>query len=108
MKTIQIPQMEDDLKFASESIQRIAMESIGAIERLYKLRFENNDFRINPLTVDNSRVQPMTIDDSRVAPLTVDNSRVQPMRSPAMDPIPPIQPTDRQPLVDHNLHNLAL
>lgn len=115
MKTIQL--LEDDLKFASEHIQQIAIESIRSIERLYKLRFEEP--KVTPLSVDNPRVQPMTIDNSRVTPLSVDNSRVQPLSVDNSNVTPmtvdnsrvqPLQPltVERKPLVDQNLHNLAL
>lgn len=105
MKTIQL--LEDDLKFASEHIQQIAIESIRSIERLYKLRFEES--KVTPLTVDNSRVTPLSVDNSKVQPLSVDNQNVTPMTidNSRVQPLQPLT-VERKPLVDQNLHNLAL
>lgn len=105
MKTIEIPTLEDDLKYASESIQSIAAQAIQSIERLYALRFKNlpeNSAKPNHTgTVETGNSSPY---DPRFEVRSNPIRKEQVMNSPQF----PNLSQNRPDLIDDNLQNLNL
>lgn len=115
MKTIQL--LEDDLKFASESIQAIATQAIQSIERLYAKRFGDSEDSSNCTAVHHQKQEKSANKRTDIERIDIESARyagfnlirdpdVRSSRS-TTPPVPPLLKPDQRPdLVDDNLHNL--
>lgn len=116
MRTVEIPVMEDDLRFASEAIQKIASEAMQRIENLYSLRFSGispePSVRLNQSTQNTTKVDDLFILNSNptnpVNSFTPDRQTNKPKVSENPNPVRVLQPESRPELIDSNLHGLEL
>lgn len=102
--------MQDDLKFASEAISKIALEAMASIERLYQNRFPNGP--------DGSEISPTVIPpipdftDNPDSPTELDDFQLlKPTRTPTRpttSEAPTFGEVDRPPLIDSNLEKMLL
>ena len=107
MRTVEIPVMEDDLRFASEAIQKIASEAMQRIENLYSLRFSGKS--TEPQTQNSTKVDDLFILNSNpINSLTPDVQTNKPKVSENPNPVRTLQPESRPELIDSNLHSLEL
>lgn len=102
--------LQDDLKFASEAISKIALEAMASIERLYQNRFPNGsdssptvipkipDFTDSPTELESTQPQ----DD-----LTLLKPTRTPTR-PTTSEAPTFGEIERPPLIDSNLEKMLL
>lgn len=104
---MQLQHLQDDLKFASEAISKIALEAIASIERLYQNRFPNSSDSspqvIPPIPdfTDNSD-SPTELDDFTLLKPTRVLTRPQTSEAPTFGEV------ERPPLIDSNLEKMLL
>ena len=119
MRTVEIPVMKDDLRFASEAIQKIASEAMQRIENLYSLRFSGKSPEpVTPLSgLTQSNQNSTKVDDlfilnsnptNPVNSFTPDRQTNKPKVSENHNPVRTLQPESRPELIDSNLHGLEL
>lgn len=113
MRTVEIPVMEDDLRFASEAIQKIASEAMQRIENLYSLRFSGKSLEPSARSTQNTtKVDDLFILNSNptnpVNSFTPDIQTNRPKVSENFNPVRTLQPESRPELIDSNLHGLEL
>lgn len=107
--------MQDDLKFASEAISRIALEAMASIERLYQNRFPSGSdgSEISPTVIppipDFTESEPRDAQDAQDA--RDDLTLLKPTRVPTRpktSEAPTFGEVDRPPLIDSNLEKMLL
>lgn len=115
MRILEIPDTPDDLRYASEAIQRIAEQSIQSIVQLYSLRLKEDstsslgDSNYQKIKEDQTNQTAQNALDDRFN-LNCNQSKVStdPRAHQANKSEIRFSVDSRPPLVDNNLHNLNL
>lgn len=120
---------EDDLMYASETIQKIASEAMQRVENLYKLRFsvprnpepsDHTPTRTTPVVSETPQTPDVSVTETPQAPEKIESSFVlvdnfihnipksKPTVKPNLKPVS-VTPIDQRPeKIDSNLHGLTL
>lgn len=109
MKIIQIPDGQNqDLRFAAESIQRIASDAIKAIENLYAQKSPTEPGPQNIEILEPCTRQDMWEEVRYSGTEIVKTPQVQPKPIKKDEGYQGRSHKERAPLIDPNLHNLNL
>lgn len=101
--------LQDDLKFASEAISKIALEAMASIERLYQNRFPSSS-EISPTVIPKIPDFTDFTDFTESEPQD-DLTLLKPTRTPTRpttSEAPTFGEVDRPPLIDSNLEKMLL